>query len=77
MTTHLPVTVERLRAEHLEDLRRIATDPRAFVQPIRRKLYVRLGLMAPSEPPRQPTERKGKYPARAHVLTVLGQRVIA
>ena len=47
-----PFGIEDLTREHLAELRRIETNGRADIQPIRRKLYIRLGLIVANEPPR-------------------------
>jgi len=70
------LTVDTLRAEHLADLRLLHANPRFPLQPQRRKVFVRLGLIRPAEPPRAPREGRGNPPRRAHVLTLLGEQQI-
>lgn len=71
------LTVATLRPEHIATLRAIHADPRARMQPQRRDLLRRLGLIRPSEPPRPPRESRWTPPARAYVLTAEGLAVIA
>jgi hypothetical protein len=78
MKSTLEITVDTLRPEHLDILRAIAQNPRTHIQPQRRKVFVRLGLIAPIEPKRPPggKGRKKAIP-RAHALTELGRTVLA
>lgn len=77
MSTPRAQTVEDLRAEQITTLREIAANPRKQLQPQRRDLLRRLGLIVPSEPPRPPREGRSNPKPRAYALTELGLRVIA
>lgn len=74
------ITLASLTASHIADLRAVAANPRHVLQPQRRDLLKRLGLIVPTEPPRSPRMDgvllRGPRP-RAHALTPLGVEVEA
>lgn len=74
--TAFALTVVDLDVSHYRTLRAIADNPRHHVQPQRLALFRRLGLVMPSEPPREPHEGKRKVPVRAHELTDLGKQAL-
>lgn len=81
MMSTFELTVATLRPEHIAVLRALADNPRTNIQPQRRKVFVRLGLIMPTEPPRAAGGKGGngrsKPMARAHALTELGRSVLA
>ena len=66
-----------LTVGQLADLRRMQDKPRHPLQAQRRKLFMRLGLIIPTEDPRPPREGRGDPPPRAHEVTLLGRRAVA
>lgn len=74
------ITIEKLVASHITDLRGIKANPRHPMQPQRRDLLRRLGLIVPTEPPRDARIEGARLKApapRAHALTELGREVEA
>jgi hypothetical protein len=69
-----PYTVDTLTEVHREELRALDANPRHVLQPIRRKLFKRLDLISPLEPPRPGVDRRSRPPVRAHKLTPLGKQ---
>lgn len=71
-----------LTASHLADLTALAANPRHRLQPQRRKLLVRLGLIQPCEEKHGPSASGDEYrlqkrfPARMHELTDAGRAAI-
>lgn len=68
-------TIANLTPAHISDLRGIAANPRHRMQPQRRDLLHRLGLIVYTEPPRAPHDGRSNPPPRAHALTELGKEV--
>lgn len=75
--TNYAHTVDTLDASHVADLRSVDANPRHVLQPQRRKMLVRLGVLAPCEPPREPGDGPRNPPARAHVVTAKGREAMA
>lgn len=71
-----PLTPQTLGPDQLADLRSVHADPRFPLPPVRRRFFVRAGLIVPAEPKRPPRERRGNPKVRAHVLTAAGERAI-
>lgn len=70
------ITISSLTPGHLNDLRALHADPRYALQPQRRKLLVRLGLIVPAEPKREAHDGSRVFRTRAHALTPIGLQLI-
>lgn len=80
MTTPRATTVADLDASHFATLRKIAANPRCYIQPQRMAMLRRLGLVDWAEDPR-PARPEGGYrrgpEPRAKVLTASGVETLA
>lgn len=77
MTRYAIASLESLRPEHVDDLRKLSADPSHYLLPIRRRMYLRLQLINPcSQKPSPSEKRRRSKPKRVHTLTDAGMRAI-
>ena len=70
-------TVLSMTPEQIADLRRLVDDPYHALPPMRRKLLLRLRLIAPCKSLPTPSERRrARPPKRLYVLTELGRQAV-
>lgn len=69
-------TIATLNVQQIRNLRALAENPSFELEPIQRKMFRRLGLIKPLDPPREPSDVQRRKVPRRHELTPLGYRTI-